>query len=99
MAEPTTTDLMNAIIDLHGAMQHGFARMEERFEIRFTGVEGRLGKVETRLTSVETRLTSVETHLTSVEIRLTSVDGEVRGIRPWMERSDQRFAALERKRL
>lgn len=93
MAEPTTTDIMNAIVDLHGAMQHGFVRMETRLE----SVEVRLENVDVRLENVEGRLENVEGRLENVEVRLTSVEGEVRGVRSWMERCDQRFEALERK--
>jgi hypothetical protein len=84
MAAPTNSDLMVAILDLQAAMMHGF----QRVDVRFQGVETRLDRVEMRLDRVETRLDLVET-------RLTSVDGEVRGIRSCMDRSEKRRRKTE----
>lgn len=49
--EPTPRELMNAIVDLHGAMVAGFTRTEQRFDSidsRFDALERRIGALETR---------------------------------------------------
>jgi len=78
--EPTPTELINAIVDLHAAVSAGFARVDARFEL----FDERLGRVE-----------GLEPRMARIEASLTSIKGEVAGLQRWMLRSDERFAALE----
>ena len=80
--EPTPTELMGAIVELHEAVSRGFAQVD----VRFAQVQGEISGIHTRLTSVEGEISGIHT-------RLTSVEGEMRGIHHWMARTDQRLSA------
>ncbi|MDQ6823200.1 MAG: hypothetical protein M3Z07_01680 [Candidatus Eremiobacteraeota bacterium] len=82
-SEPTTTDLMTAIVDLHGAVSAGFAAVDKRF-----------GRVETRLDRVETRLTSGEGKTDGLERRFSAFEITVL---EKFERMDRRFDDFERR--
>ncbi len=83
-AEPSSREIMTAVLDLHGAVANGFAM-----------VEGRLDRVENRLDRVEGRLDRVELRLDHVETQLTSIGGEVAGLQRWRLTVDRRLDRLE----
>ena len=83
-AEPSSREIMTAVLDLHGAVANGFAM-----------VEGRLDRVENRLDRVEGRLDRVELRLDHVETQLTSIGGEVAGLQRWRLTVDGRLDRLE----
>ena len=69
-AEPTTRELMDAMLDFRSAVETRFDCTDEhimRVETRMTAVEGRLTGVETRLDRVETRLEVLETDMGEVK--------------------------------
>lgn len=70
--EPTTRDVMNAIVDLHGAMLHGFAQIDKR-----------LSGHDARFVSVDRRFEQIDGRFDRIERRLTSIEGEVGGLRRW----------------
>lgn len=77
--EPTTRDVMNAIVDLHGAMLHGFAQIDARLsghDAQFVSVDGRFKQIDRRFEQIDGRFDRIER-------RLTSIEGEVGGLRRW----------------
>jgi hypothetical protein len=50
--EPSNTELMTAIIDLHEAVTQGFAQVD----VRFAHINTRFDRLETRVTSIEGEL-------------------------------------------
>ena len=76
MNEPTTTELLDAIVGLHGAMLFGFSKAEEREKVRDARVEGRFDTIEGKLGRIETRVEHLETDM-----------GEVKD---WISRKDRR---------
>lgn len=63
MAEPTTTDVMNAILDLGYAVQQGFARVDARFdrlEERTTSIEGEIRGVHHWMARSDERFEALE---------------------------------------
>ena len=56
--EPTQRQLFDAILNLQGAMLHGFNTLDGRMtklETRMTSLEGHVGGLERRMTTIETR--------------------------------------------
>ncbi len=90
-AEPSSREIMTAVLDLHGAVANGFAMVEGRLD----RVENRLDRVENRLDRVEGRLDRVELRLDHVETQLTSIGGEVAGLQRWRLTVDGRLDRLE----
>ena len=54
--KPTTTDLMNAIVDLHTAVANGFARVDKRF----AQVDKGLDRLERGATSTAAELAGLQ---------------------------------------
>lgn len=84
--EPTTRDLMNAIVDLHGAMLHGFAQIDARLsghDAQFVSVDGRFKQIDRRFEQIDRRFEQMDGRFDRIERRLTSIEGEVGGLRRW----------------
>lgn len=72
--EPTPSELMHAIVDLHGAMLTGFTRTEHRFESidkRFEAIDRRFEEFEMRMIR---RFDSVDLRFDVLERRIGSLD-------------------------
>jgi hypothetical protein len=56
MNEPTSRDVLDALVDFRSAVEARFDKVEEhlmRHDQRFDSVDRRLGRIETRLEAVE----------------------------------------------
>lgn len=80
----SSAELMDAIIDLQGAMLHGFERVDQRFE-----------RMDERFERMDQRFKRLEDNVISLEVKITSIAGEVGGLQRWRDDCDRRFAALE----
>ena len=61
--EPTTTELMDAIVDLHQAVGSGFRHVEKRFdrlEARMTSMEGEMKRVHHWMAHSDARFDALE---------------------------------------
>ncbi|MGC2128888.1 MAG: hypothetical protein WA629_02220 [Candidatus Aquilonibacter sp.] len=61
--EPSNGELMTAIVELHGAVTQGFARVDARFdrlEARVTSVEGELKGINSWTRRADERLDALE---------------------------------------
>ncbi|HTU70886.1 MAG TPA: hypothetical protein VMF11_11270 [Candidatus Baltobacteraceae bacterium] len=64
--EPTPADLMNAILDMHGAMSQGFAQVDARFgrlEARVTSIEGEIRGIHHWIARSDARFDALERRL------------------------------------
>ena len=80
MQEPTTRDLMNAILELHSAVSLGFARVDERFagvDERFAGVDERFARMEQRLTGVEGEVRGLQRWMATSDQRFNALEGRI----------------------
>jgi hypothetical protein len=66
MAEPTPTELMNAISDLHGAVLRGFAQVDARFE-----------RLETRVTSIEGEIRGIHNWMARADARFEALEARL----------------------
>ncbi len=67
--EFTSSDLMTAMLGLRDSMDHGFAKVDARFD----GVDGRIDAVETRLTSIERELRGIKDWTLQVDQRFEAI--------------------------
>ncbi len=68
--EPSNTELMTAIVELHNATGQGFARVDARFE----QVEARLARVETQITSIGGELKGINGWMSRNDQRLAALE-------------------------
>ena len=76
-AEPSSREIMTAVLDLHGAVANGFAMVEgrlDRVEIRLDRVEARLDRVETQLTSIGGEVAGLQRWRLTVDGRLDRLE-------------------------
>jgi hypothetical protein len=82
--EPTQRELYDAILNLQGAMLHGFNTLDGRMaklETRMTGVETRMTGVETRMIGLDGRMVGLERRMIGLEIRFHEFDEDFQGFR------------------
>lgn len=61
--EPSNTELMTAIVELHGAVSQGFAQVDARFallETRVTSIDGGLRGINGWMSRTDQRLAALE---------------------------------------
>jgi uncharacterized coiled-coil protein SlyX len=85
--EPTQRELYDAILNLQGAMLHGFNTIDGRL----TKIETRLDRLEIRMTSLEGRMSGLEGRMTTLEGRVTSLEGRMTGLEGRMSGLETRF--------
>jgi hypothetical protein len=61
--EPSTSELMTAIVELHGAVTQGFAQVDARFE-----------RLETRVTSIEGEIKGINRWMNRSDQRLAVLE-------------------------
>ncbi len=75
--KPTTSELMDAIIDLHAAVGTGFARVDARFE----RLEGRVGALEVGLTGVRGEVAGLQRWMAQSEGRFEVIERALEDVR------------------
>jgi predicted nuclease with TOPRIM domain len=101
--EPTQRELYDAILNLQGAMLHGFSTLDGRMtnlEVRMTSLEARVSGVERRLDRRESRFDTLESRFDGLESRFHEFDEDFGGFRIEVNRRFDRVdvALLESNR-
>ncbi|MBP2229110.1 prefoldin subunit 5 [Azospirillum agricola] len=63
MAEPTLTDVMNAILDLGRHFNERLDRTEERLDIRIDRLDTRIDKLDARIDRLDTRIDALQSEV------------------------------------
>ncbi len=75
--EPTQRELYEAILNLQGAMLHGFNTLDGRM----TKLETRMTGLETRMIGLDGRMIGLERRMTGLELRFHEFDEDFQGFR------------------
>lgn len=86
-AEPTATEIMAAVMDLHGALSSGFI-----------AVDRRLSRVENDVGDLKRDVGELKRDMGIVKSDVTAIRYQVSELQDWSKRTDKRLDNLERHR-
>ena len=75
--QPSTGELMKAIVDLHAAVSSGFSRVDERFsrvDERFDRLEGRVGSLEYGSTAIRAEVSGLQRWMVQSDRRFEALE-------------------------
>lgn len=97
--EPTTGDILEALLDFSGRMDEKFEGIDERFESidqKFKKIDDRFERIDDRFEKIDKRFDIMDQRFDHIDNQLYEIRDEIRQIWHKLEDIDGRMASLEK---